>query len=63
MTNAQVLAQGLSDFDSLEYEAQETIADYIECPNSNDCAWDGKTENLYICTECKVRWLSQKWKG
>lgn len=63
MTNAQVLAQGLADFESLEYEVQETIADYIECTNADDCAWDGKTEHLSVCTECKIRWLGQKWEG
>ena len=62
-TNAQVLAQGLGEFDGLDYEVQETIADYIECPSSNDCEWDGKAEHSYICTECKIRWLNQEWEG
>lgn len=62
-TNAQVLAQGLGEFDCLDYEVQETIANYIDCPGSDDCTIPGKIEYNYICTECKIRWLNQEWEG
>jgi len=63
MTNAQVLGKALSDFGGMDDYQQELIADYIECTNSRDCAWDGKTEHLDVCTECKIRWLGQEWEG
>ena len=63
MTNAKVLGQALTDFDTMEDYQQELVADYIGCPSAPDCAWDGKTEHLHICTECKVRWLNQEWEG
>lgn len=63
MTNAQALAQAFADYEGLDDYIQEGIADYINCPNSADCAWDGKAEHNFICTECKMRWLEQEWEG
>lgn len=60
-TNAQVIGDGLLKFGELEYEIQECLADYIECPSESDCAWDGKTEHLDVCIECKIRWLEKEW--
>lgn len=60
-TNAEVIGKALLDFASLDYEVQENIADYIECTNDPECKWDGKTENLDVCTECKLRWLEKEW--
>ena len=60
-TNAEVLGKALLDFESLEYEGQGTVADYIDCPNAPICEWDGKAEHHYICTECKREWLKKEW--
>lgn len=62
MTNAEVLAKALSEFEGLEYEQQEQIADYVECPNSRECNWDGNPKDMSACTECKVKWLQQEWE-
>lgn len=62
-TNAQVIGEGLLNFDEYEYEVREVLADYVECPSDPDCSWDGKTEHLSICTECKLRWLEKEWEG
>lgn len=59
-TNAEVLGQALLDFDKLDYEVQESIADYIECCNGPECYFDGKDTDL--CRPCKVRWLKEKWE-
>ena len=63
MKNIQVLAEAFAVYDSLDYEQQETVADFIECPNAADCAWDGNPKDMSACTECKVRWLEQEWEG
>lgn len=60
-TNAQVIGEALLDFADMEYEVQITLAEYIECPNDPECAWDGKTEHLDVCAECKHRWLGKEW--
>jgi hypothetical protein len=62
-TNARVLADALNNYDILDWEEKETIADYIECPSARDCTWDGNPKNQSVCTECKVRWLEQEWEG
>ena len=62
-TNADVIGEGLVNFASYEYEVQVTLADYIECPSDPECEWDGKTEHLDVCTECKHRWLQKEWLG
>lgn len=61
MTNAKVIGQALLDFEDLEPEVQEHIADYIECCNSPVCCFDGKDTSL--CIPCKVNWLKHKWEG
>jgi hypothetical protein len=60
-TNAEVLGQALLDFESLDSETQEIIADYIECCNGPECYFDGKDTSL--CIPCKINWLKQKWEG
>lgn len=61
MTNAEVIAEGLKDFAALEDCVQEIIADYIDCPSVENCAWDGESKHKDVCTECKVKWLMQEW--
>lgn len=37
----EVLAKDLSCFGEIEEFEQEIIADYINCPSSEDCKYDG----------------------
>lgn len=60
-TNAEVIAQALLCFDSLEPEVQENVAEYIDCCNAAECLFDGK--DVSLCVPCKVKWLQQKWEG
>lgn len=60
-TNAEVLGQALLDFENLDGEVQESLADYIECCNGPECYFDGKDTSL--CIPCKVNWLKQPWEG
>lgn len=59
-TNAEVIGQALLDFENLDEEVQETIADYIECCNGPECYFDGK--DVSLCIPCKVNWLKQRWE-
>lgn len=61
LTNAEVLANGLKDFDLQEDFIQEQIADYISCPSVESCDYDGGSDHS-CCTSCKVRWLLSKWE-
>lgn len=60
MTNVQWLAKALGDYENLEYDQQSAIVDYIVCPNEGSCSWDGHLENIYACTECKMKWLARE---
>lgn len=60
MTNAQWLGRALLDFDKLDSEIQDHIADYIECCNGPECYFDGKDTSL--CIPCKVRWLKERYE-
>lgn len=62
-TNAQVIGEGLLNIDKYEYEVRLNLAEYVECVNDPECAWDGKTEHLDVCAECKLRWLEKEWDG
>ena len=61
MTNAEAIGHDLLTFESLDYEVQETVADYIGCCNGPECYFDGKDTSL--CIPCKINWLKQKWEG
>ena len=61
-TNAQVLGEALLNFANLD-ATQTIVADYIECTNDPECEWDGKTEHLDVCTDCKIRWLEKEYEG
>lgn len=61
LTNAEVLANGLKDFDLQEDFIQEQIADYINCPSVEPCDYDGVDSRC--CTLCKVSWLLRKWEA
>ncbi len=58
MKNYEMLASDLAHFNNLEYEQKECVADYISCPSSNDCKYDGRDGTC--CTECKIRWLESE---
>jgi len=59
MTNAEMLVHDLSNAkDDGELEA---LVDYIGCPNSHDCNYDGSS-NHKPCVECKIKWLKSKWE-
>ena len=60
-TNAEVLADGLNDFALKEDFTQEEIVDYISCPSTSPCDYDGGS-NHDCCTRCKVKWLLSKWE-
>lgn len=53
MTNAEAL---ITDLELIDDDANaEYVADYIACPSSEDCTYDGKDNSM--CTRCKVKWL------
>lgn len=60
-TNAEVLGEILVNFKAQEDFIQEEFADYIACPSSEDCEYDGLHNDC--CTKCKVQWLLSKWEG
>jgi hypothetical protein len=59
MKNFEVLKHDLEHFEYLEDFQQESLADYIACPSSDDCKYDGWDNS--VCTECKVKWLNDEW--
>lgn len=62
LTNAEALCADLKNFASLDEEQQEAIADYIACPSSPDCEYDGGHDHS-CCAPCKVKWLLSSWEG
>lgn len=61
LKNWEVLKHDLERFEFLEDFQQEDLADYIACPSSDDCGYDGIDNSC--CAACKVRWLNSKWEG
>ena len=59
MTNAEALIQGLQEIN--EEHIAECVADYINCPSSPDCAYDGGKDHT-PCTACKIKWLAAEWE-
>lgn len=60
MTTAEALANGLQEINE-DYIA-ESVADYINCPSSSECAYDGSKDHT-PCTACKVKWLRSEWEN
>lgn len=58
MTNAEVLAHDLSHAE--EDEEFECLVDFIECPSSDDCEYDGSDRTP--CRDCKIKWLRSEWE-
>lgn len=58
MTNAEAIIQSLQEID--DEEVAMSVADYINCPSSNDCTYDGKDSSP--CCDCKIKWLRSKFK-
>lgn len=59
MTNAEALIQGLQEIN--DDEIAEQVADYINCPSSDDCTYNGGKDHT-PCTACKVKWLRDAWE-
>lgn len=59
MTNAEVLIQGLNEI--YDDDIAESVADYISCPSSPDCTYDGGKDHT-PCTVCKIKWLRDEWE-
>lgn len=53
-TNADMLIDALQNVD--DDEVAESVASYIDCPNSDDCGYQGGGDQS-PCIACKVRWL------
>ncbi len=60
LKNWEVLKHDLEYFEHLEDFQQEAVADYIACPSSSSCDYDGY--NNSVCTRCKVSWLKSEWE-
>lgn len=59
MTNAEALIQGLKEVD--DDDIAESVADYISCPSSSGCTYDGGKDHS-PCIACKVKWLRGEWE-
>jgi len=59
VTNAEALIQGLQEVE--DDEVVVFVADYINCPSSDDCKYDGKDNSP--CCDCKVKWLRGNFEG
>lgn len=53
MTNAEAIIKDLQNID--DYEIAIFVAEYIACPSSDDCTYDGRDSSP--CVDCKIRWL------
>ena len=67
LTVVQALRQDLEHFEYLDDFAQESVADYFECPNLENCELDHSAglsmhEREHVCSMCKVRWLLSRWE-
>lgn len=56
MTNREVLIKSLQD-----KEADIYTVDYIACPSSPGCKYDGSSDHS-ACDECKMEWLDKEWE-
>ena len=56
----KALANDLLKFEGLEDFEKQIIADYIDCPSSEDCKYDGGNDHS-CCTECKIKYLESEW--
>lgn len=61
MKNWEAIKHDIQHFDFLEDFQKEALAEYIACPNSTDCKYDGGDHSC--CAECKVKWLEEEWSG
>lgn len=56
MTNREVLINSLKD-----KEVDECTVDYIACPSSENCNYDGGNDHS-PCDICKMKWLDEEWE-
>ena len=56
MTNLEVIVEDLLNLEKSEFH---TVCDYISCPSSTECNYDG--ENNECCEECKFKWLYKEF--
>lgn len=61
MKRYEALAVDLQAFECMDDFEREFVADYISCPSSDDCSYDGGTDKS-CCTECKIKWLLEEWE-
>lgn len=60
MKRYEVLGKCLSNFEDLEDYEQDTLANYINCPEDSECDF-GCALNAQ-CIKCKTKWLLEEWK-
>lgn len=53
-TNADMLIDALQNVD--DDEVAELVTSYINCPSSDDCGYQGGSDQL-PCIACKMKWL------
>lgn len=61
MKRYEVLGKALTEFEQMEYQEQDTVADYINCPSVDECEYDGNDNSC--CTDCKIKWLRGEWEN
>lgn len=59
MINAEVLSHDLQNIDV--EEIAQSVVDYIACPSSDDCTFDGN--DTTPCTACKITWLRSEFES
>ena len=53
-TNADMLISALQNVDN--DEVAESVASYINCPSSDECGYQGGSDDS-PCIACKIKWL------
>ena len=53
-TNADMLISALQNVD--DDEVAESVASYINCPSSDECSYQGGSDDS-PCIACKIKWL------
>lgn len=58
MKNYEMLAKELTSFPELEEYQKIWLIDYINCPSSKYCKFDGEDDRF--CVRCKIKWLESE---
>ena len=59
MKRYEILSIQLNNFVFLDDSQKADLVDYMACPNSDNCEYDGI--NSDYCTSCKIKWLEEDW--